>query len=109
MKYAPIKIGGANEGSIIMARFESVWDAISDTPQEVLNMKVRAELMSKLIDTIEAWDITQREAAERLGITQPRVNDLLKGRIDRFSVDTLLNMSAAAHISVALSFVTEVA
>ncbi|GEN26338.1 helix-turn-helix domain-containing protein [Halomonas cupida] len=92
-----------------MARFESVWDAISDTPQEALNMKVRAELMSKLTDTIEAWDITQREAAERLGVTQPRVNDLLKGRIDRFSVDTLLNMSAAAHIPVTLSFATEVA
>jgi len=76
-------------------KYKSVFDAIADTPGEALNMKLRAELMDEIRNRIgtEAW--TQAEAAKRLGITQPRVSDLLRGKLSKFSLDTLVNMLAA--------------
>ncbi len=57
--------------------YDSVWDAIEDTPEEALNMRLRSALMAKIAGRVREWDITQKEAASRLGITQPRLNDLL--------------------------------
>jgi predicted XRE-type DNA-binding protein len=76
-------------------KYKNVFDAIADTPGEALNMKLRAELMDEIRNRIgtEAW--TQAEAAKRLGITQPRVSDLLRGKLSKFSLDTLVNMLAA--------------
>ena len=75
-------------------RFENVWDAIEDTPAEAANMKARSEFMIAIQTTVESWGLTQAEAASRLGLTQPRMNDLLRGRIDRFSLDALMNIAA---------------
>jgi predicted XRE-type DNA-binding protein len=80
--------------------FASVWDAIEDTPAEAANMKARSELMLALQDVIAAWALTQAEAAKRLGLSQPRLNDLLKGRINKFSLDALMNIAAAAGLRV---------
>ncbi|MBY6230652.1 MULTISPECIES: helix-turn-helix domain-containing protein [Halomonas] len=77
-------------------RFSSVWDAIEDTPEQADNMRLRAELMGKIADRVAEWEVTQKVAAERLGITQPRLNDLLNGRISRFSLDALVNLSRPA-------------
>jgi predicted XRE-type DNA-binding protein len=84
-------------------RFTSVWDAIEDTPQDAANMKARSELMLAVHEVVEGWNLTQSEAAARVGLTQPRMNDLLRGRIDRFSLDALLNLAHAAGLSVAWS------
>ncbi len=73
----------------------SVWDAISDTPEEAANLRVRSELMGKITAFVEQNGWTQLEAAKRCGITQPRINDLLRGRISRFSLDALVNIAAA--------------
>jgi predicted XRE-type DNA-binding protein len=73
----------------------SVWDAISDTPEEAANLRVRSELMDKITAFVEQNGWTQLEAAKRCGITQPRINDLLRGRISRFSLDALVNIAAA--------------
>ncbi|QEA39472.1 XRE family transcriptional regulator [Pistricoccus aurantiacus] len=81
-------------------RFSSIWDAIEDTPEEALNMRLRSALMAKLTERVKAWDVTQKEAARRLGLTQPRVNDLLNGRINKFSLDALVNLAALAHFHV---------
>ena len=81
-------------------RFESVWDALEDTPVEAANMRARSEFLLAIQSTVEGWGITQREASTRLGVTQPRMNDLLKGRIDRFSLDALLNLAHAAGLVV---------
>lgn len=77
-------------------RFSSVWDAIEDTPEQAENMRLRAELMGRIADCVREWEQTQIVAAARLGITQPRLNDLLNGRINRFSLDALVNISVPA-------------
>ena len=76
-------------------RFASVWDALADTAEEAANLKVRAELMRKIAALIQESGWTQAAAAERCGITQPRMNDLLRGRISRFSLDALVNVASA--------------
>jgi predicted XRE-type DNA-binding protein len=76
--------------------FGSEWDALADTPAQAANMRVRAELMHGLRALVRDAGCTQSEAARRCGVTQPRMNDLLRGRISRFSLDALVNMAAAA-------------
>jgi predicted XRE-type DNA-binding protein len=73
----------------------SVWDAIADSPQEAENLRLRADLMDQLCALIEANGWTQVDAAARCGISQPRMNDLLRDRISRFSLDALVNIAAA--------------
>jgi predicted XRE-type DNA-binding protein len=75
--------------------FANVWDAIADSPAEAANLEVRYHLMEKISAIVKQNDWTQAEAAERCGVTQPRINDLLRGRIARFSVDALVNIAAA--------------
>jgi predicted XRE-type DNA-binding protein len=72
--------------------FASVWEALEDTREGAANMRVRAELMIEIQRYVKGAKLTQREAAKHLGITQPRLNDLLRGKIDKFSLDALVNM-----------------
>ncbi len=81
-------------------RFSSVWDAIEDSPSAAANMKARSDLMIAIRGVVESWKVTQAHAAKRLGITQPRMNDLVRGRIDKFSLDALMNLAAKAGLSV---------
>lgn len=76
-------------------RYASVWDALADTPEEAANLRVRAELMEKITAIIDDGGWTQAEAADHCGVTQPRINDLLRGRISRFSLDALVNIASA--------------
>jgi predicted XRE-type DNA-binding protein len=80
--------------------FASVWDAIEDTPAEAENMKFRSVLMKALGRHIHAQGWTQAEAARRLGVTQPRVSGLLRGKINLFALDALVNMAATAGLRV---------
>ena len=80
--------------------FDSVWDAIEPSKAEAANMKARAELMIAIHKTVLDWNITQTAAAKRLGLTQPRLNDLLKGRITKFSLDALVNHATHAGVDV---------
>ena len=75
--------------------FANVWDAIADSPAEAANLEVRYHLMEKISAIVKQNGWTQAEAAERCGVTQPRINDLLRGRIARFSVDALVNIASA--------------
>jgi predicted XRE-type DNA-binding protein len=75
--------------------YASVWDAIADTPEQAANLRARAELMHKIAARLKKHDWTQAEAARRCGVTQPRINDLLRGRISRFSLDALVNIATA--------------
>jgi predicted XRE-type DNA-binding protein len=83
--------------------FADVWDAIEDTPEQAANLKARGALMRE----IERWTrdsgLTQTQAARQLGITQPRLSDLMRGRIDKFSLDALVNMTGAAGLEVSVS------
>ena len=75
--------------------FANVWDAIADSPVEAVNLQLRYELMEKVAGIIKESGWTQLEAARRCGITQPRMNDLLRGRISRFSLDALVKIAAS--------------
>jgi predicted XRE-type DNA-binding protein len=83
-------------------KFASVWDALEDTAAEAANMRARSELMIALRGKIESWKVNQTEAAQRLGLTQPRLNDLMRGRIDKFSLDALVNLATPAGLVVRL-------
>jgi len=81
-------------------RFASVWDAIEDNPVEAENMKLRSRLMIAVRDCIEREGLSQAQAAKLFGVTQPRVSDLVRGKIDLFSIDMLVNMASAAGLHV---------
>lgn len=84
-------------------RFDSVWDAIEDTAAEAENMKLRSVLMMALKDHIASEGWSQGQAASILGVSQPRVSDLLRGKIGLFGLDTLINMAVAAGLRVEMS------
>ena len=75
--------------------YASVWDAIADTPEQAANLRARAELMQKIAVIVHERAWTQAEAAIHCGVTQPRINDLLRGRVSRFSLDALVNICTA--------------
>ena len=75
--------------------YASVWDALADTPEEAANLRARAELMQQIAAIVDENGWTQVEAANQCGVTQPRMNDLLRGRVSRFSLDALVNIATA--------------
>jgi predicted XRE-type DNA-binding protein len=89
--------------------YRSVWDAIEPSPAEAASMKARAELMHAVRDVIDRWDVTQAVAAKRLCITQPRMNDLLRGRINKFSLDALIDLATHAGLTVRMKIAKQAA
>jgi predicted XRE-type DNA-binding protein len=83
-------------------RFDSIWDAIEDTPEQSENMKLRSALLIALKAHIVRAKLSQADAAQLLGVTQPRVSDLMRGKINLFGLDTLVNMSSAAGLQIEL-------
>jgi len=82
--------------------YDSVFDALADTPQEAANMTARADLLLAIRERVKAWDMTQEQAASRLGLTRPRLNDLLRGKLDKFSLDALVNVASAAGFTLTI-------
>jgi len=80
--------------------FESIWDALEETPEEAAHMRLRSELVMAVSSAVEGWQVTQAQAARRLGVTQPRLNDLLRGRVGRFSLDALVGLAERAGLVV---------
>lgn len=76
--------------------YENVWDALADTEQEAANLKARSALLYEIRKAVQRSDIPQEEAAKRLGLTRPRTNDLLRGKLAKFSLDALVNIAASA-------------
>lgn len=77
-----------------------VWDAIEDSPAATVNMKARFDLVIAIRKVVESWTVTQAAAAKQLGVTQPRLNDLLLGRIHKFSLDALMKLASHAGLAV---------
>jgi predicted XRE-type DNA-binding protein len=84
-------------------RYKDVWDAIEDDPVERERLKMRSRLMTALQVRVKSWNLTQAEAAKRLSITQPRLNDLLKDRFNKFSLGALFDLATRAGLKVRLS------
>lgn len=80
-------------------KFQSVWDAIEDTPQQAASMRARSELVIELTELIKRRGMTQAEAAKLFAVTQPRISDLMRGKIDLFSLDALMDMAAVAGLA----------
>src|SRR5216684_8114850 len=95
-------LSGFVEGARSMSkkRFANVWDAIEDTPAQAENMKLRSALIMALKDHIARTGLSQSEAAKLLGVTQPRISDLMRGKIELFGLDTLVNLIGAAGLHV---------
>jgi predicted XRE-type DNA-binding protein len=68
--------------------------------EEAENLKVRADLMIELTKLLRSRRLTQVRAAKLLGVTQPRISDLMRGKIQRFSVDSLIDMLGRAGVRV---------
>lgn len=81
-------------------RFASVWDAIEDTPEEAENMKLRSVLMTTLKNHLARTGMSQAQAAKLFGVTQPRISDLMRGKINLFGLDALVNMATAAGLHI---------
>lgn len=85
-------------------KFKSAFDALCDTPQESANMRLRADMMLHIQNTITDSGLTQKEIAQHCGITQPRLNDLLNGKISKFSLDALVNINASLGHTATFEF-----
>lgn len=83
----------------------NVFRDLGFAPEEAEHLRVRADLMIELSKLIKARGLTQAEAARLLGVSQPRVSDLVRGKIDRFSIDTLVAM--LGHAGVRVRFTTK--
>jgi predicted XRE-type DNA-binding protein len=81
-------------------QFESVWDAIEDTPEEANNLKLRSLLMMELRNHVRRAGLAHEQAAKLFGVTQPRVDDLMCGRIDQFNFEALVNMATCAGFHI---------
>ena len=84
-------------------RFANVWDAIEDTPEEAENMKLRSSLVIALKKHMDGSGLSQVQIAKLFGVTQPRLSDLMRGKIDVFGLDALVNMATSAGFRIKLS------
>jgi predicted XRE-type DNA-binding protein len=80
--------------------FPSIWEALAETPEEAATMRRRADLALAIRGVVEAWGQSQSQAAARLGVTQPRLNELLRRRLERFSLDTPMALAERAGLAV---------
>ncbi len=87
--------------------YENVWDAIADTPGEAANLKARADLMRQIEGIFRTNGWTQAEAAKQCGVTLPRIHDLIRGHIVRFSLDALVDIAAALRQKIQITLEAE--
>jgi predicted XRE-type DNA-binding protein len=80
--------------------FANVWEALSETPEEAQSMTARSDLMTAIRNRVKRWNVTQAVAANRLDITQPRLNDLLQGKIAKFNLEALMTIASRAELVV---------
>ncbi len=83
-------------------RYESVWEALEESPAAAAGLRVRSDLMIALQEAIRAWGATPSVAAARLDMAEARLSDLLGGDLDRFSLDDLVAIAASAGLAVRL-------
>jgi predicted XRE-type DNA-binding protein len=80
----------------------NVFEDLGFDQETAENLRIRADLMMEVERFIQREGLTQAQAAERLGVTQPRISDLVRGKIDRFSIDTLVNMLSRVGVRISI-------
>ncbi len=83
-------------------RYNNVWDALEPNPVKAENLKLRSSLMLALLGHIQREGLTQAQAAKVFGVTQPRISNLIHGKIDLFALDILVKMATAAGLRVTM-------
>ena len=78
--------------------FATVWDAIEDSREIATSLRLRAEVANAIIEETRRRKLTQARAAAICGVTQPRISDLMRGRLDLFSLDPLIDMAARLEL-----------
>ena len=81
-------------------KYDNVWEALYDDPARAESLRIKSELMVRVEKYIQENELIQKEAAEILGVSQPRVSDLVRGKIDRVTIDMLINMLSRVGIKV---------
>jgi predicted XRE-type DNA-binding protein len=84
----------------ISKAYDNVFEALEDDVSVAGNLKLRGRLMTEIRRFIDEQGLTQTQAARKLGITQPRLSDLMRGQINRFSLDALVNMAATSGVVI---------
>ncbi|HLI67634.1 MAG TPA: helix-turn-helix transcriptional regulator [Caulobacteraceae bacterium] len=84
---------------------DNVFEALMETPAEAANMTMRSDLLRAIRKTVQGWGLPQTAAAKRLGVSQPGLNDLLKNRINKFSLDALVTLGSRAGLTVRLDVI----
>lgn len=87
----------------------NIFEDIGFPPEEARNLKLRSELMIAVADLIKERGLTQQEAADLMGTSQPRISDVVRGRISQFTIDSLVNMLTTAGVPVELRIGDEAA
>jgi len=82
--------------------YDNVWDALEPDPVKAENLKLRSSLMLALTRHIKTKGLTQAQAAKVFGVTQPRVSNLIHGKIDAFALDMLVKMATSAGLRVTM-------
>ena len=85
-------------------KFNDVWDALIDDPAEREACKIKSSLMAAIATNIKERGMTQKEAAEIMGVSQPRVSDAVRAKGDKFTIDMLVDMLArlGLHVEVTM-------
>lgn len=84
-------------------KYDNVWFAIEANEADAINMTLRSDLMTSIERVVDSWNLPQAEAAKRLSITRPRLNDMLRGKINKFSLDALAALASRAGLTVKMS------
>jgi predicted XRE-type DNA-binding protein len=80
--------------------FVNVWDALCDTPGEAAVMTLRSELLMALQARVQSWGMDADDAARRLGVARPRLDELMRGGINGFDLEALVALAIGAGLSV---------
>ena len=83
--------------------FANVWDALENTPAESASMTMRSDLLIAVCHRVSTWNLAQPEASKRLDVTAPRLNELLRGSINSFSLEELIDLARRAGLVVGLN------
>lgn len=87
------------------SKHANIFDALETDQGMAENLKIRAALMNALTDYIHAQAMTQQAAADFFEVSQPRISDLMNGKIDKFTIDMLVNMlgKTGQHIDITIA------
>ena len=88
----------------MIKKIKSIWDDILDDPSEIAICEAKSIIMDKIIDLINENNFTQQQAAQLMGVTQPRISDIKRGKISKFTIDALLGVLAKIGVRVDITF-----